>query len=166
MWATTCRDLVNRRNNGPGLNMLNGIPDNGHMAPRGPREVTDEHKAAMAAGRAESRSVRAYLEALEQVRPRRGRKRTPESIQARLLALASQLDDAEPMERLKLVQERMDLEAELATMGQTIDITELEAEFVKVAAAYSKRNGISYAAWREVGVDPSVLKTAGIKRND
>lgn len=136
------------------------------MAPRGPREVTDEHKAAMAAGRAESRSVRAYLEALEQVRPRRGRKRTPESIQARLAVLASQLDDAEPMDRLKLVQERMDLEAELATMGQTIDITELEAEFVKVAAAYSKRNGISYAAWREVGVDPSVLKTAGIKRND
>jgi len=136
------------------------------MAPRGPREVTDEHKAAMAAGRAESRAVRAYLEAMEQVRPRRGRKRTPESIQARLAALTSQLDDAEPMDRLKLVQERMDLEAELATMGQTIDITELEAEFVKVAASYSKRNGISYAAWREVGVDPSILKTAGIKRND
>ena len=138
----------------------------GAMAPRGPREVTEEHKAAMAAGRQESRAVRAYLEAVEQVRPRRGRKRTPESVQARLETLASLLDDADPMDRLKLVQERMDLEAELATMGQTIDITELEAEFVKVAASYSKRNGISYAAWREVGVDPSILKTAGIKRND
>jgi hypothetical protein len=120
----------------------------------------------MAAGRQESRAVRAYLEAVEQVRPRRGRKRTPESVQARLETLTSLLDDADPMDRLKLVQERMDLEAELATMGQTIDITELEAEFVKVAASYSKRNGISYAAWREVGVDPSILKTAGIKRND
>jgi hypothetical protein len=138
----------------------------GAMASRGPREVTEEHKAAMAAGRQESRAVRAYLEAVEQVRPRRGRKRTPESIQARLETLASLLDDADPMDRLKLVQERMDLEAELVTMGQTIDLTELEAEFVKVAASYAKRNGISYAAWREVGVDPSVLKAAGIKRND
>lgn len=136
------------------------------MAPRGPREVTEEHKAAMAAGRAESRAVRAYLEAIEQNRPRRGRKRTPESIQQRLDIIASTLEDADAMDRLKLVQERMDLEAELAAMGQTIDLTELEAEFVNVAASYAKRNGISYAAWREVGVDPSVLKSAGIKRSD
>jgi hypothetical protein len=136
------------------------------MAPRGPREVTEEHKAAMAAGRAESRAVRAYLEAVEQVRPRRGRKRSPETIQKRLDIIGAELDDAEPMDRLKLVQERMDLEAELAAMGQTIDLTELEADFVTVAASYSKRNGISYAAWREVGVEPSVLKAAGIKRND
>lgn len=142
------------------------MTDNGFMAPRGPREVTEEHKAAMAAGRAESRAVRAYLEAVEQVRPRRGRKRSPETIQKRLELIAVEVEDAEPMDRLKLVQERMDLEAELAAMGQTVDLTELEAEFVKVAAAYSKRNGISYAAWREVGVEPSVLKAAGIKRND
>ncbi len=120
----------------------------------------------MAAGRAESRAVRAYLEAVEQVRPRRGRKRSPETVQKRLELIAAELDVAEPMDRLKLVQERMDLEAELATMGQTIDLTELEADFVSVAASYSKRNGISYAAWREVGVEPSVLKAAGIKRND
>jgi uncharacterized protein YicC (UPF0701 family) len=136
------------------------------MAPRGPREVTEEHKAAMAAGRAESRAVRAYLEALDQVRPKRGRKRTAESIQQRLDSLTVELDQADAMDRLKLVQERMDLEAELALMGQTIDLTELEAEFVKVAASYSRRNGISYAAWREVGVEPTVLKAAGVKRSD
>lgn len=136
------------------------------MAPRGPREVTEEHKAAMAAGRAESRAVRSYLEALEMSRPRRGRKRTPESIQQRLSTIASEIDDAEPMDRLKLVQERLDLEAELASMGESIDLTELEAEFVKVASSYAKRNGISYAAWREVGVEPAVLKAAGVKRSD
>jgi len=148
------------------LNYFYGIADNVVMAPRGPREVTDEHKAAMAAGRAESRAVRSYLEAVEQVRPRRGRKRTAETIQKRLEAIGLELDHADPMDRLKMVQERMDLEAELAAMGNTIDLTELEAEFVKVAASYGKRNGISYAAWREVGVEPSVLKDAGIKRND
>jgi hypothetical protein len=36
---------------------------------------------------------------------------------------------------------------------------------VKVAKGYSARQGISYASWREVGVEPSVLKKAGISRS-
>jgi uncharacterized protein YicC (UPF0701 family) len=131
-----------------------------------PREVTEEHKAAMAAGRAESKAVREYLEALEQTKPRRGRKRTKESIESRLGKITDELEDAGPMDRLKLVQERIDLESELASMGQQIDLSELEAEFVQVAASYGRRNSISYAAWREVGVEPSVLKAAGVKRSD
>jgi hypothetical protein len=47
-----------------------------------------------------------------------------------------------------------------------VDPTTLEAGFIKVAAAYSKRKGISYAAWRAVGVEPTVLKQAGISRAD
>ena len=42
---------------------------------RGPKVVTKEHKAAMAAGRAESRAVSNYLEAMAANKPRRGRKR-------------------------------------------------------------------------------------------
>jgi hypothetical protein len=33
-----------------------------------------------------------------------------------------------------------------------------------VAAEYGQRKGISYAAWRELGVSPAVLKRAGITR--
>ena len=36
--------------------------------------------------------------------------------------------------------------------------------FVQVAATYSARKGISYAAWRAVGVDAAVLNKAGIGR--
>src|SRR5215212_7548473 len=54
------------------------------MAQRKKRTVTDEHKAAMAQGRTESRAVSAYLEALESHKPKRGRKRTPDSINKRL----------------------------------------------------------------------------------
>ena len=61
---------------------------------------------------------------------------------------------ASPVRELELVQERFDLESELATMQAKVDPTTLEAGFVKVAAAYSKRKGISYAAWRAVGVEP------------
>ena len=48
------------------------------------RPMSDDHKAALAAGRNEGRAVRRYLEALEAHKPKRGRKRTPESIQKRL----------------------------------------------------------------------------------
>ena len=48
------------------------------------RSMSDDHKAALAAGRNEGRAVRRYLEALEAHKPKRGRKRTPESIEKRL----------------------------------------------------------------------------------
>lgn len=130
--------------------------------PKGP--ITDDHKAAMAAGRTEGRVVREYLEALRSNKPKRGRKRTPESIAARLSAIAEELETANPVEELELVQERLNLEIELASMGQKVDLTEIEQQFVQVAKSYSQRKGISYAAWRAVGVEPAVLKRAGISR--
>ena len=127
--------------------------------------MSDEHKAALAQGRAEGRVVRDYLEALRSSKPKRGRKRTPESIQKRLDAIDVELADAEPLAELKLVQERRDLQAELDSMGTTVDVGSLEAAFVKVAKGYSERQGISYASWREVGVEAGTLKRAGISRS-
>ena len=127
--------------------------------------MTDEHKAALAAGRSEGRAVRDYLEALRNNKPKRGRKRTPESIAKRLQAIETELADADPVQELRLVQERLDLNAELATAGQAIDLTSLEAEFVRVAKDYSTRNGYSYTAWRTIGVDAAVLTKAGISRS-
>jgi hypothetical protein len=43
--------------------------------------MSDEHKAALAEGRNQGRAVRRYLEALDAHKPRRGRKRTTESMQ-------------------------------------------------------------------------------------
>lgn len=123
------------------------------------------HKAALAEGRAQGRAVRVYLEALDANRPKRGRKRTPESIKARLGKVESDLADASPLQRLQLVQERMDLEAELAAAAApTVDLEGLEQEFVDAAKGYSQRKGISYAAWREAGVPAATLKAAGISR--
>jgi hypothetical protein len=97
--------------------------------------MTNAHKEALAQGRDESRAVREYLEALDQHRPRRGRKRTPDSITA-----------------------------ELGTLGAAVDLSELEKGFVAVAKSYSDRKGISHAAWRELHVPADVLKRAGIVR--
>ncbi|MEM8926170.1 MAG: hypothetical protein AAGD35_21920 [Actinomycetota bacterium] len=128
--------------------------------------MSSDHKEALAVGRAEGRAIRAYLEALESNKPKRGRKRTKESIRSRLEALAAELESADPLKRLQLAQEELDLTEELERMDQGTDLNELEGEFVKVAQSYAQRKGISYAAFREVGVPASVLKDAGISRGD
>lgn len=126
--------------------------------------MSDEHKAALAEGRNQGRSVRRYLEALEAHKPKRGRKRTAESVQKRLDRIDVELAKADPLKRLQLIQERLDLKAELGSVGAKVDLTDLEKEFVSAAAAYSARKGISYAAWRELGVEAAVLKRAGVSR--
>ena len=104
------------------------------------RTMSDTHKAALAEGRAQGRAVRHYLEALESSKPKRGRKRTRESVAKRL-------------------------EAELAADEETVDLAGIEAEFLAAAKPYSERKGISYAAWREIGVPASTLRAAGITRS-
>ena len=131
-----------------------------------PKAMSPEHKEAMAAGRKEGTAVKVYLDALEAHRPRRGRKRTADSVNKRLATIEQQLGDASSLKRLQLLQERRDLQAELAGIGDAApDLTALEADFVAVAKAYAQRKGIAYATWRELGVPSDVLKRAGITRS-
>jgi hypothetical protein len=142
-----------------------GVGYHNGMAKRGPKQVSEAQKQAMAAGRADGRVVKKYLDALDENRPKRGRKRTTESVQARLVAIDEALPSADQLRRVQLVQERMDLEDELGRLDSVVDISEPERGFVDVAKAYSERKGITYAAWREVGVPADVLKAAGISRS-
>lgn len=128
------------------------------------RHMTDEHKAANARARAENKAVGAYLQGLESNRPRPGRRRTAESMQKRIEAIGEALESATPIRRVQLVQERLDLERALSAPAETMDISELEDAFVEVAVSYSGRKGITYAAWREVGVPAAILRRAGISR--
>lgn len=134
-------------------------------AKRGPKEMTDAHKAALERGRAEGRIVRDYLEALRSNKPKRGRKRTPDSINKRLAKIDAELPNATAIDELQLLQERRDLISELATIGTSVDLDEIEQAFVEVAKSYGERKGISYATWRDVGVSAAALKRAGITRS-
>ncbi|MBW3643895.1 MAG: hypothetical protein KY441_00130 [Actinobacteria bacterium] len=134
------------------------------MTPAKKRAVSDDQKAAMAEGRAQSRSIAPYLEALEAHKPKRGRKRTPESIDKRLAAIDRELDDANQIKRLSLVQERLDLLEERENLQRDVDLSQYEDDFVENAKSYGERKGISYQAWRELGVPAAVLKRAGITR--
>ena len=126
--------------------------------------MSNDHKEALAIGRAEGRAVRAYLEALESSRPKRGRKRTKESIGGRLERIEDELEVADALKRLQLTQERLDLIEEVAGMDRGVDLSELESEFTGVAKGYAARKGLSYAAFRQIGVPAAVLKKAGISR--
>lgn len=122
--------------------------------------MTETEKTEVAA-------VRDYLKALEQNAPRRGRKRTPESVERQLAVLEGEMEGASVTKRLGLIQQRINLETDLEALQQaeSVDLSALEAGFATHAAAYGGRRGISYAAWREVGVSSATLKSAGIRRS-
>ena len=117
--------------------------------------------------KADNKAVRDYLDVLAASAPKRGRKRTADSVKARISAIGNAMGGASATKRLGLVQERLDLEAELDAMARadSVDIGDLEAGFIKTATSYGGRRGISYAAWREVGVSATTLKAAGIRRS-
>ena len=107
--------------------------------------MSAQHKQALALGREESRAVRRYLEALEAHKPKRGRKRTAEGIEGRLVQIEERLPNADALTRVHLVQERINLQAELASKGETVDLKSLEDGFVESAKGYGERKGLTYA---------------------
>ena len=123
-------------------------------------KMTETEKSEVAA-------IRDYLKALEQNAPQRGRKRTTESVGRQIVTLEGELAGASITKRLGLIQQRIELEADLEALSQaaSVDLTALEAGFATYAAAYGGRRGISYAAWREIGVSSTTLKSAGIRRS-
>jgi hypothetical protein len=50
-------------------------------------------------------------------------------------------------------------------LGTKVDLSALEKDFTKVAKDYSASKGLTYDAWRKVGVSAEVLKKAGITRS-
>ena len=127
--------------------------------------MSTSHKKALANGRTEGRIIREYLEIVEAIKPKRGRRRTPESITKRLSVIATELKTADPVTKVRLIQERLNLRTELAGMKTKAEVATAEARFIKVARSFSERNDITYDAWREFGVTPAVLKRAGIERD-
>jgi hypothetical protein len=129
----------------------------------GVKKLSPQHKAAMAAGRTEARHVGAYLDALDTIKPKRGRQRTVESIKKQLALVKAELRGATGMRKLELVARRMDLETELDAKTANGDLPELRKGFVKYAAKYADRKGIPKAAFSEAGVPAADIRAAGIK---
>lgn len=123
--------------------------------------MSQDHKDALAEGRRQARAIKAYMKAVQG--RKRGRPTSKKAVESRIEKLNEQIGNAEDLKKVELIQARLDLEGQLARLEETEDTEALEAGFVEHAAAYSERKGISYTAWREVGVPAAVLRSAGVK---
>lgn len=128
-------------------------------------KMSQDHKDALAKGREASRAVRAYLDALEANKPKRGRRRSPQSIQKRLDDIEHELADASAFQRLNLLAEAERLQTSLDQLAPGADLGPLRRGFVKWARTYGEAKGISYATWRAAGVSAEDLKAAKITRS-
>jgi hypothetical protein len=133
-------------------------------ARRGPKKMTAAHKKAIANGRAENAVVEEYLGVLHRPKPR-GRRPDVNALNRRRQKVRQALRQASGIERVLLAQEEIDLTSRIETYGAGGgSLTDAERAFTKVAASFSRRRGISYAAWRAAGVSPATLAKAGIKK--
>jgi hypothetical protein len=123
--------------------------------------MSQEHKDALAKGRLEARSIKAYLNALDARKP--GRPVTKDSLEKRLTRVESKLaGEGDPLKRVDLIQSKLDIEDALANLGEGARIEDLTAGFVEHAKSYSERKGITYPTWRAAGVPADTLRRAGI----
>lgn len=128
------------------------------------KEMSADHKAALAKGRAQAKAVRNYLQMLEQD-ARRSSNVSADQLNSRIREVESQIrSEKDPIKRVELIQRRLDLEAQWNSAKTSPDPQQLEDEFVRAVKEYSERKGISYAAWRELGVPAGTLRAAGVPR--
>jgi hypothetical protein len=119
-----------------------------------------ERPAERGVRRAETNAVAAYLTALKAPKVPA---RSSANLERRRAQIEQWLaDESSPIREVELIQQRLDIDAQLAQIDQTQRLVELEKAFVEVAASRAKRSGISAAALREVGVPASVLRRAGL----
>ena len=131
----------------------------------------------------EARAIRSYLEFLtpskpaadEQTGKTDGRRQaSPETIEKRIAAVDAKISGANTLAKLDLIQKRKGLEDDLVAARKAAASMKasdpaarkaaLEQGFIDHASSYGERKGITYAAWREMKVPPSILKAAGISR--
>jgi hypothetical protein len=99
--------------------------------------------------RAETAAVAAYLTAVRAPK-------VPANSRAALEKRRAQIEQwiaEEPssIREVELIQQRLDIDAQLPQIDQSARLPEIETRFVKVAASWAKPSGISAAALREVG---------------
>lgn len=130
---------------------------------RGKAPLTEQHKQQMRIGRQQSAAVRHYLQAIATVG---GNVQDPaaqiERAKTKLSDLESGIPNSNPIERLKLTQEVLNLKGRISKLSALNEVTDAEGPFVECAKAFSDRFGITRAAWKAQGVPGEVLDKAGI----
>lgn len=113
----------------------------------------------------ESRAVAAYLKVLPQLKGGAALARLERIKQRQAELSRMKKDTTDPLRRLKIVQEQIDLNNETVTAKRLANRhAKATVGFIQHAKAYGETNGISYSAWRRAGVPIEVLEEAGISK--
>lgn len=131
--------------------------------------ISEEQKKDMEYRREQRKIIDRYLDFLgSKAKKKRGRPRSPETIERQLDVLQGKLDAAKGSNRLQYLQKKrkllVDLEEITAPDLSEDDGAEAQDQFIEVAAEYSKHSGIEYETWRDADVPADVLKAAGVER--
>lgn len=87
----------------------------------------------------------------------------PDEIERAADQIQAQADEAaSSVAALRLVQRAIELREVANELRETGGVNEIEQTFIAVAAEWAEANGISYAAFRSMGVTAGVLRAAGI----
>jgi len=162
MTGTTKARTNTTKANGAATKRTTNGKDNGTSKKGG---MSDEHKAALARGRDESRIVNQYLKAMATTTPRRGRPVNVDALRQELATVEADIAGKTGAAKVVLAQRRMDLRDRIkAFSAPEVDTKALQAAFVSVVGPYSERMGLTAQAWREAGVSRQVLRLGGVPR--
>ena len=96
--------------------------------------MSEEHKAALARGRKQSRAIKAYLIALDS--RKLGRPMTKENLALRLKSVNEKLDGEDnPLKRVEILQNKLDIEQELSEFEHAVHSTNLKRASLKMPGA-------------------------------
>jgi hypothetical protein len=108
-----------------------------------------ERPAESGTGRAETNAVAAYLTAL---RAPKAPARSRANLEKRRAQIEQWIaEESSPIREVELIQQRLDIDAQMAQIDQAARLPELEEAFVKVAASWATRSRVSAVALREGG---------------
>ena len=138
--------------------------DHGSKARTAKSPMTDRAQGRPGTGTCGGPAVRDYLDALRANKPKRGRKRTPDSIKKRLAAIDDQLKTADALNELSSSRSDATSPAELDSMGTAVDVgrrgrlRQGRRQLQRAPGDLVHRRGARSAC------RPPVLKRAGISR--
>lgn len=128
-------------------------------------KLSDEQKEAMQLGREQARAIREYLDALKWDGTRPGLPGDVEGVESLLDDYRERVEaEDDYLARVELIQKTLDLEEYLDELRAQPDLESAERGFVEHVEDYSERKGITYKAWRKLGVPASVLHEGGLSR--
>jgi|SRR5215471_1159193 len=86
----------------------------------------------------------------------------PDEIDRAADTIEARAQEATAVKALRMLQRVIELREAAANLRETGGVDAVEQDFIAVAASWAAENGISYAAFRAMGVSAAVLRDAGI----